>query len=325
MDVKDYYQTLGVSKNASQDEIKKTYRKLARKYHPDVNPGDKAAEEHFKEINEANEVLSDAEKRKKYDRFGSQWQQYERAGGSPEDYDWNQWAGAGSSPGGARTQTRSVSPDEFEQIFGNQAGAGFSDFFETLFGGGRSSRGAGFDSRAYQPRPRRGRDSEHPIQVTLSEAFHGGTRSLQFDDGRVIEAKIPPGVRTGSRVRLRGMAEPGSAGGEAGDLYLKVEVLPDNKFTREEDDLKISLTVDLFTFLLGGSVDVATIDKTVKLKIPKGTANGKVFRLRGLGMPKLRSPEERGDLYATVEAKLPDNLSDAETELVKKWQNISSG
>jgi curved DNA-binding protein len=324
MEVKDYYQTLGVNKNASQEDIKKAFRKLARKHHPDVNPGDAAAEDRFKEINEAYEVLSDEEKRKKYDRFGSQWQQYERAGGQPEDYDWNQWAGAGSSPGGTRSQTRTVSPEEFEQIFGSQEGAGFSDFFETLFGGGRSSRGVGFDSRAYQPRPRRGRDSEHPIQISLSEAFHGGTRSLQFDDGRVIEAKIPPGVRTGSRIRLQEMAEPGSAGGESGDLYLKVEVLTDNIFHREGDDLKISLPVDLFTFLLGGSVDVSTIDKTIKLKIPKSTGNGKVFRLRGLGMPKVRNPDERGDLYATVEAKLPHNLSDAETELVKQWQTMRS-
>jgi len=325
MDVKDYYQTLGVSKNVSQDELKKTYRKLARKHHPDVNPGDQAAEERFKEINEAYEVLSDQEKRKKYDRFGSQWQQYERAGGSSEDFDWSQWAGAAPSSGGNRTQTRTVSPEEFEQIFGSQEGAGFSDFFETLFGGGSPSRSAGFDSRAYQPRPRRGRDSEYPIQITLSEAFHGVSRSLQFDDGRVIEAKVPPGVRIGSRVRLQGLAEPGLSGGDAGDLYLKVEVLPDNKFQRDGDDLKINLPVDLFTLLLGGSVDTPSIDKTVKLQIPKGTANGKIFRLRGLGMPKLRSPDDRGDLYATVEAKLPDNLSNAETEQIEQWQTMRSG
>jgi curved DNA-binding protein len=324
MEIKDYYQTLGVSKNASQADIKSAYRKLARKYHPDVNPGDPAAEERFKEINEAHEVLSDEEKRKKYDRFGSSWQQYERAGGSPEDFDWSQWASARPSPGGAGTYTRTVSPEEFEQIFGSQEGVGFSDFFETLFGGMRASRGAGFDSRAYQPRPRQGRDIEYPIQVTLYEAFHGVTRSLQFDDGRVIEAKIPPGVRTGSRVRLRGLAEPGSYGGEAGDLYLKVEVLPDNNYHREGDDLKIDLPVDLFTLLLGGSVDCSSIDKTVKLKIPQGTANGKVFRLRGLGMPKLRDPDERGDLYATVEARLPPNLTDAEVDLLKQWQKMRS-
>jgi curved DNA-binding protein len=163
---------------------------------------------------------------------------------------------------------------------------------------------------------------EHPVQVTLQEAFQGSTHSLQFDDGRVIEADIPPGVRTGSRVRLSGMAEPGSYGGDAGDLYLKVEVLPDNRFQREGDDLKISLPVDLFIMILGGTVKVPTIDKTVSLTIPEGTPNGKVFRLRGLGMPKLRNPKQRGNLYATAEAVLPDDLSSAEIDLVKKWRDL---
>jgi len=324
MDVKDYYKILGVDKNASQDEIKRAFRKLARKHHPDVNPGDSRAEERFKEINEAHEVLSDEEKRKKYDRFGSQWKQYERSGGHPEDFDWSQWAGTRTSPGGARSYTRTVSPEEFEEIFGSQEGAGFSDFFETLFGGRHSASGPAYDRRSYQPRPRQGRDMEHPIQITLQEAFYGGVRKLQFDDGRVIEADIPRGVRTGSRVRLRGLAEQGAFGGEAGDLYLKVKVLPDEKFQREGDNLKISLLVDLFTLLLGGSVKCPTIDKTVDLTIPAGTSNGKVFRLRGLGMPKLRNPDERGDLYATVEAKLPENLTDAETKLVKQWREIRS-
>ncbi|MFN2194518.1 MAG: DnaJ C-terminal domain-containing protein [Anaerolineales bacterium] len=325
MEVKDYYQTLGVSKSASQEDIKKAFRKLARKHHPDVNPGDPAAEERFKEINEAYEVLSDEEKRKKYDRFGAQWQQYERAGGQPEDFDWSQWAGAGASPGGGRSYSRTVSPEEFEQMFGGAAGGGFSDFFETLFGARRASGGVAYNRRDFQPRPRRGRDLEHPVQITLSEAFHGGTRSLKFDDGRVIEADIPPGVRTGSRVRLRGMAEPGSQGGEAGDLYLKVEVLPDARFQRDGDDLKITLPVDLFTLLLGGVTEVPAIDKTVELTIPKETASGKVFRLRGLGMPKLRNPKERGDLYATIEVTLPENLSEAEIELIRQWRDLRPG
>ena len=322
MEVKDYYQTLGASKNASQDDIKKAFRKLARKHHPDVNPGDVSAEERFKEINEAYEVLSDEEKRKKYDQFGSQWQQYERAGGQPEDFDWSQWASARPSSGGDRTYTRTVSPEEFEQMFSGSAGGDFSDFFETLFGGRRASGGVGYERQEFQPRPRRGRDIEHPIQVTLQEAFYGGTRSLQFDNGRVIEADIPPGVRTGSRVRLRGMAEPGSYGGDSGDLYLKIEVLPDDRFHREGDDLKINLPVDLFTLLLGGTGKVPSIDKTVDLTVPKETANGKIFRLRGLGMPKLRNPKERGNLYATVEAVLPDHLSGTEVEMVKQWRDL---
>lgn len=321
MEVKDYYKILGVSKTASQDEIKRAFRKLARKYHPDVNPGDPTAEERFKEINEAHEVLSDEEKRKKYDRFGAQWQQYERSGGQPGGFDWNQWAAAGSPGGGSGSYTRTVSPDEFAEIFGSQ-GSGFSDFFETLFGGGRAGQSPGFGRGEYQPRPRKGRDLEYPIQITLREAFQGVSRTLQFEDGRVIEADIPPGVRTGSRVRLRGMAESGSYGGEAGDLFLKVEVLADDKFQREGDNLKINLPVDLFTLLLGGIINCPSIDKTVELTIPQGTPNGKVFRLRGLGMPKLRNPKERGDLYATVTAELPGSLSEAEQSLVREWQSL---
>ena len=330
MDVKDYYQLLGVDKTASADEIKKRHRKLARQYHPDVNPGDKASEEKFKAINEAYEVLSDEEKRKKYDRFGSQWQQYERAGGQADDFDWSQWADAstrsGGARGGARGHSQSVSPEEYEDIFGGDGGADFSDFFESMFGGGarRSGSWSGFDEAAYQPSPRKGRDSEYEVQVSLREAFSGGNRSLQFDDGRVIEASIPAGVRTGSRVRLSGLGERGQVGGEAGDLYLKVDVLPDDTFSRQGDDLNIILPVDLFTLLLGGEATVSSIDKTVSLTIPKGTANGKVFRLRGLGMPKLRDPFERGDLYATIEAKLPHELNDAETQLVQEWQEMSS-
>jgi curved DNA-binding protein len=324
MDVKDYYQTLGVSKTASTDEIKKAYRKLARKYHPDVNPGDPTAEDHFKDINEAYEVLSDADKRSKYDRFGSQWQQYERAGGAADDFDWSQWQSAGGQPGGGRTYSQTISPEEFEAIFGSQGG-GYSDFFDTLFGGGRSRRAAGgFGGQQYQPRPRKGRDSEYELDVTLQEAFNGSQRSLQFEDGRVIDAKIPRGVRTGSRVRLSGLGSPGSGGGEAGDLYLKINVLPDPTYERNGDDLKTTVPVDLFTLLLGGSVPISTIDRTVKLNVPKGTDSGKQFRLRGLGMPKLKNPDARGDLYATVEASIPKNLSDEEMRLVEEWRSLRS-
>lgn len=323
MDYKDYYKILGVSKNASKDEIKKAYRKLARKYHPDVNPDDKASEDKFKEINEAYEVLSDTEKRKKYDQFGSQWKQYTSAGGRPEDFDWRQWSsGAAGSPGG--TYTRTVSPEEFEQMFGGGAGGGFSDFFETLFGGLGGMRGARQSSRnqTYSTRPRKGRSSEHKLQITLEEAFHGTTRVLTWDDGRRIEAKIPRGVKTGSKVRLRGQGESGVAGGEPGDLFLKIEVLPHPVFKREGDDLKVTVPVDLYDAILGGEVDVSTIDKTVKLKIPAGTDNGKIFRLRGLGMPKLKNPKKRGDLYATVEVHLPKNLSAEERKLFEELRNL---
>jgi len=319
MDYKDYYKVLGVNKNADKDQIKKAYRKLARQYHPDVNPDDKAAEEKFKEVNEAYEVLSDPEKREKYDRFGAQWQQYSRGGGRPEDFDWTQWTSG--APGGSYTRT--VTPEELEQILGRGFGGdfggglgGFSDFFETLFGGmgQRTSRGSA--------RAQRGRDSEHNVQISLEEAFQGTSVSLQWEGGRKIEAKIPPGVRTGSRVRLSGQGQAGVGGGQAGDLYLKVQVRPHPTFKRDGDDLKTELVVDLYTLILGGKVSVPTIDRTVELTIPPETPNGKTFRLRGLGMPKLRDPKQRGNLYATVQAGLPENLSAQEKDLFKELREL---
>jgi curved DNA-binding protein len=285
---------------------------LARQYHPDVNPGDKTSEEKFKDVNEAYEVLSDPEKRKKYERFGTQWQQYERAGGVPDDF-WAQWGG---QPGGGRSYTRTVRPEEFEQMFGGGMG-GFSDFFEMLFGGmgGAGARAAG-RQEGFRPRPRRGRDSEHVVRVSLEEAFSGTQRVLQWEDGHKIEATIPPGVRNGSRIRLCGQGQAGAGGGECGDLYLKIELIPHPVFQLEGHDLKVTVTVDLYAALLGGEVDVPTMDRPVKLNIPPETANGKVFRLRGLGMPRLRQPDQRGDLYATVAVQLPQRLSQKEKELL---------
>jgi curved DNA-binding protein len=323
MDYKDYYSTLGVSKTATQEDIKKAFRKLARKYHPDVNPGDAAATEKFKEISEANEVLSDPEKRQKYDQFGSQWQQYEQTGGRPEDFNWSQWQ---ASPGSSASY-RTVSPEEFAEMFGGEGGheGHFSSFFETLFGGaGRPFSGgaqAGPEFH-YRPRPRHGRDLEHTLPVTLEEAFHGGSRILEWETGRKIEAKVPKGVKTGSKLRLKGQGEHGRDGGEAGDLLLHIEVMPHERFVREGDNLSLMLPVDLFTLLLGGKVTVPGIDRAVMLDIPAGTANGRVFRLKGLGMPHLKKPEQRGDLLVKVEAKLPDHLSEPEKELVQQWRDL---
>ena len=314
---KDYYQTLGVAKDASKEDIRRAFRKLARQYHPDVNPGDRVAEERFKEINEAYEVLSDPEKREKYDRFGAQWRQFERAGGRPEDFNWSQWqAGAGRPAGGGY---RTVTPEEFEQMFG---GAGFSDFFETLFGGGMGGFRTDFGTGRAQARPLSGRDIEHEVQITLEEAFHGTTRALQYEGGREIQARIPPGVRTGSRVRLRGQGQPGVAGGPPGDLYLRVEVLPHDRFEREGDDLRTTVPVDLYVAILGGSVPVNALDRQVRLNIPAGTENGQVFRLNGLGMPRLNDPGTRGDLYAVVSVQLPQNLTDRERELFEQLQGM---
>lgn len=312
MNYKDYYAILGVSKNATEKEIKKSYRKLARKYHPDVNPGDATTEEKFKDINEAQEVLLDSEKRKLYDQFGSQWEQYQRAGGQAQDYDWSQWQQAQS--GGGRQTRRTVSPEEFEQMFGDQGE--FSDFFETLFGGG--SRASGFSQQARQPRPRKGQDMEHKVSITLEEAFQGTTRALEWENGRTIQAKIPRGVHTGARIRLSGQGGQGQAGGASGDLYLKIHVQPHHTFHRDGDNLRVDVPVDLYTAVLGGKVPVKSLDRTVQLTTPPETPNGKTFRLRGLGMPNLRNPDQRGDLYAKVDMQLPRNLTPEEKELFRQ-------
>jgi len=319
MDYKDYYRVMGVSKTATPEEIKKAFRKLARKYHPDVNPGDAAAAEKFKEVSEANEVLSDPEKRQKYDEFGSQWQQYAQTGGRPEDFNWGQWQ---AGPGATHT-SRTVSPEEFAEIFGGEGH--FSSFFETLFGGAGRSYTAEEYARPefrYRPRPRHGRNIEYNLAVTLEEAFHGGTRILEWETGRKIEAKIPPGVKSGSKLKLRGQGEPGRDGGDAGDLILNIEVLSQDGFQREGDDLRLTLPVDLFTLLLGGKVTVAALDRAVKLDIPPGTANNRAFRLKELGMPHLKHPEKRGDLFVTVAAVLPEQLSEPEKELVEQWREL---
>jgi curved DNA-binding protein len=313
MQYRDYYQILGVDKNANQDDIKKAYRKLARKYHPDVNPDDPNAEEKFKDINEAYQVLSDADKRAKYDRFGSHWKQYQQTGGRPEDFDWSQWASQGRRGG---TQYRTVTPEEFEQMFGGGLG-GFSDFFETLFGGMSGVRSA--RRTAHQPgaqATQQRRDIEHPIEISLEEAFYGTTRVLTYEGGRRIEATIPPGVKTGSKVRLSGQGAQGPRG--SGDLYLKIAVRPHPKFERDGDDLRIDQPVDFFTALLGGEVKISAIDKTVKLTIPPETDSGKIFRLRGLGMPKLNNPKKRGDLYARVEVQVPKDLTAEEKKKFKE-------
>ncbi|MFZ3152114.1 MAG: DnaJ C-terminal domain-containing protein [Anaerolineaceae bacterium] len=322
MDYKDYYKTLGVSKNAKDSEIKAAYRKLARKYHPDVNPNNPNAEEKFKEINEAYQVLSDPEKRQKYDQFGSQWQQYRSNGGNPNDFNWGPWK---QQPGGS-TSYRTVSQEELNQMFGGMGG--FSDFFQTLFGADFGS--GGFSSQTGTQRGntsgvRRSRttrkaspsqqDVQQEVEITLEEAFHGTKRILQFEGNKRIEASIPAGVDTGSRVRLSGQA-----GGS--DLYLRIKVLPHTTFTRKGNDLYVRIPVDLYTAVLGGEVSVPTLTRAVRLTIPEGTDSGKVFRLKELGMPNLKNPSQKGNLYATVELHLPKNLTPAEKDKVRELRNM---
>ena len=327
MEFKDYYKILGVKPDASEKEIKSAFRRLARKYHPDVNPNDPKAEERFKEINEAYEVLSDPEKRRKYDQMRQQYEAWQRAGRPGGTFDWGRWATGGMGGAGGygpgRVHVEYVSPEDFghfQDIFGDLGGlGGFSDFFEMFFGGGGRPRA----QTRRQPRPRKGRDIEQPLQVTLEEAFHGGTRRIRWDDGSTIEVRIPRGIDTGKRIRVRGKGMPGEAGGEPGDLYLKVEVLPHPVFERRGDDLYVKVPVDVYTAVLGGEVAVPTIEgKRVMLKIPPGTQNGKVFRLRGLGMPKLRKPDQRGDLYAEVEVRVPTQLSEEEKRLFEQLRAL---
>lgn len=307
MDYKDYYKTLGVGKTATEDEIKTAYRKLARRYHPDVNK-DPQAEEKFKEVNEAYQVLSDPEKRKKYDQFGSEWQRYQSSGGQPGGFDWGRWQQA---PQGGQPGYRTVSQEEFDSMFGNLGG--FSDFFNTLFGQG------GFGARPAYSRSSRSaqtaRPMEHEVELTLEEAYSGAKRVLQFEGGRKIEASIPPGVRTGSKVRLSGQA-----GGA--DLFLKIKVLPHKQFTRKGDDLITTVSVDIYTAILGGEVSVETMGKPVRLTIPEGTDSGKTMRLKGLGMPNLKNPTQYGDLYARVELRLPARLLPAEKEKFREIRNM---
>ena len=317
MEYKDYYEVLGVDRSASQDAIKKAYRTLARKHHPDTNQGDPASEAKFREINEAYEVLSDPEKREKYDRFGAQWQQYEGAGGRPEDFDWGPWQPQGEG----RYTHRTLTPEELEELFGTRGG--HSEFFESLFGGfGRRGAGRGHGDPDFHFRHQPTPAQEHTVQLTLQEAFHGTDRILQWEDGRKVSAKIPPGVRSGSLVRLKGQGPAGVAGGPPGDLYLKIQVVPDPRFQRDGDDLRVRRAVDVFTLLLGGSLQVESVDRTVKLDIPQATPNGRVFRLRGLGMPHLQEPGRRGDLLVTVEASLPTSLSERERQLIQEWQSV---
>jgi curved DNA-binding protein len=314
MEYKDYYRILGVNKGASADEIKRAYRKLARKHHPDVNPNDAEAEARFKEINEAYEVLRDPEKRSKYDRLGANWQRYQQSGGEPGGFDWSQWfAGGGAPGGGQRVYTEYGDLDDF---FGQ---SGFSEFFQSIFGA-REARSAGFGQ---QPRSARGRDLEHTVEVSLEEAYHGTTRILQVGDRR-LEVKIPPGVTTGSRVRVAGKGEPGQSGGRAGDIYLNIQVQPHPRYERQGDDLHMTLPVDLYTMILGGEVVVSTLKGRVSLRIPAGTRTGQSFRLRGQGMPKLRQPDQFGDLYVEVQPVLPTSLSEREKELFGELAAIRS-
>lgn len=318
MEFKDYYAVLGVPKTASEKDIKQAFRKLARKHHPDVNPGDKTAEAKFKEINEANEVLGDPDKRRKYDELGANWRAYEQAGaqGAGSPFGGGAWnvnfggaPGGTGGPGGFRT----MSQEEMDAMFGEGADP-FSDFFQTFFA---SSTGARPDDSARRGRgrargARQGRDVEQEVELSLEHAFQGTELHLAVKhDGhaRTVKVRIPPGVTEGARVRIAGEGELGSGGGKAGDLYLRLHLTPHPHFELKGRDIYTRVHVPVTTAVLGGEVNVATLGgKTLRLKVPETTPNGRLFRFKGHGMPGTAT-KEPGDLYATVEVQLPKTLT----------------
>ena len=287
MEYKDYYKILGVPRNASQDDIKKSFRKLAVKYHPDKNQGNKQAEEKFKEISEANEVLSDPEKRKKYDEVGENWKQYEEMNRQRQ----------------SRSRSTQYSSDS----------SGFSDFFESIFGSGF---GGGF-GRETSSRPIRGRDLEGEITISLEDAYHVVSRRIQIGEN-TVEFKVPPGVTAGEKLRLKGKGIPGKNGGQNGDVIIECAILEHPKYKVEGNDLSTEQQVDLYTMILGGKTIIHALKGDVRVDIKKGTANGEIIRLKNLGMPKKGHPGMFGDLYVKITPLLPKTLSKEEEELFTK-------
>jgi DnaJ-class molecular chaperone len=334
MDFKDYYSTLGVAKTATEKEIKQAYRKMARKHHPDVNPGDKAAEARFKDINEAYEVLGDPAKRKKYDELGANWRAYEQAGAGAggTGFDPSQFGGWNVNYGGTGTGGgyRTVTPEEMNEMFGGENP--FSDFFQTFFGGMGGSEGPrarGGRTRGSATRGRAGRDFEQEIDLPLEDVYHGTTRrfAIQHDgQTRNVDVRIPAGVGDGSRVRVAGEGEQGSGGAQAGDLYLRIRTQPNPQFERKGRDLYTRVSIPLTTAVLGGEADVKTLGgKSLRLKIPPTTQNMQVFRLKGHGMPASGKKDEYGDLYATVEVQLPRELTPEQRKHFEELQKLEKG
>ena len=296
MNYKDYYKILGIDKKATAAEIKKAYRTLAVKHHPDKNPGNKESEEKFKLINEANEVISDPEKRKKYDELGENWQQFEKAG-NPFDEGGSQQYYNGNAGGG----------------FGEQEG--FSDFFEQFFGGSRGSQRRG--ARGNQNY--KGSDYESEMEITLEEAFTGTSRIIQLDNKK-LRITTKPGSYTDQQLIIKGKGAKGSSEAHSGDLFVRIKVKPSALFVRKGDDLYKDVTVDLYTAILGGEVVIDTLSGQVKIKVTECTQNNKTIRIKGKGMPVYERPETHGDLYIKLQVTIPDKLTDEQRELFKKIQ-----
>lgn len=302
MDYKDYYKILGVDKNASQADIKKAYRKLAVQYHPDKNTDNKEAEEKFKLINEANEVLGDPVKRKKYDELGEDWNKYQQTG-QPGGFD---------SFGGSQGKRYHYEGD-FSDIFGSGGGSGFSDFFEAFFGkGGR---------RSQRESEYKGQDFEAETGITLEETYHGTSRVIQVH-GEKLRITIKPGVQDGQLLRIKGKGGDGSSDKYRGDLYVRIRILPHSVFTRKGDDLYATQSIDLYTAVLGGEILVNTMSGTIKVQTPAGTQNGKTIRIKGKGMPLPDTTDKFGDLYLQLQVIIPTNLSEKEKQLFEQLRKL---
>jgi len=298
MDFVDYYKILGVPNTASQDEIKKAYRKLARKMHPDLNPNDKDAHKKFQQINEANEVLSDPEKRKKYDQYGKDWkhaEQFEQARQSQQ----------GSWSTGGRTFTG----EDFDE-------GGFSEFFESLFGGGRTR------SSERRQTQFKGQDNQASLQLRLRDVYTTHQQTFNIN-GKNIRITIPAGAEDGQVIRLKGYGEPGRNNGAAGDLYIRFDILDDANFKRSGNDLYTSADVDLYAAVLGGEVIIDTFGGKVKLNVAPGTQNGTKVRLKGKGFPVYKKENQYGDLYVTFQVKIPKDLTEKQKELFTELSKLS--
>ena len=310
MEYKDYYKILGVDRKATPAEIKRVYRKLALQYHPDRNPGNKQAEEKFKEINEAYQVLSDKEKRQRYDQLGVSYQTYQQRGGAPGTFNWEEWFTP--SAGGARTGAGNLN-----DLFGG----GFSDFFSQIFGGMPNTAARGRRSPWGTSEPAERPVYEQPVEIDLREAYFGATRRIELENRR-LEVKIPAGARTGTKIRMADALTSG-APGQSGDLYLVIQVLDDPNFERKGNDLYTEAPIDLFTAVLGGEATVQTLSGNVVLTIPAGTQPGQTFRLAGRGMPLIKNPSAHGDLLVRAKVKIPRNLSGKQRELFKQLANLT--
>jgi len=309
MEFKDYYKILGVEKNASQDDIKKSYRKLAMKYHPDRNQGNKEAEEKFKEVTEANEVLSDPDKRIKYDTLGGNWKQYQTSGQGFDNFY--------SNYGGGRGGRQYNFTGDFGDLFGNVSG--FSDFFESFFAGGRTHPGGSTKSRN-----RKGQNYEASLYIPLIEAYNGINKEISIS-GKKVRINIEKGARDGKKLRLKGLGGEGLNGGESGDLYLTMKIEKDPYFELDGDNLYFDLYLDLYTAVLGGKQIVRTLNgKTVNITIPAGTESGKILRLKNLGYPLSENIDSYGDLLVRIKIELPTNLSSEEKQLFNKLASLRS-